>query len=39
MTLMVKWLQLDSGREYTQDDLTLILESATSQELLLHKYV
>ncbi|XP_070196653.1 uncharacterized protein [Littorina saxatilis] len=35
--LTVKWLQLDSGREYTEDDLTIILQSATSESLLVHR--
>ncbi|XP_076445934.1 uncharacterized protein LOC143283637 [Babylonia areolata] len=36
-TLMVKWLQLDSEREYTEDDLSVILHSATSESLLHHR--
>ncbi|KAL8604081.1 hypothetical protein ACOMHN_024906 [Nucella lapillus] len=35
--LTVRWLQLDSGRDYTQDDLTVILQSATLESLLEHR--
>ena len=37
--LLVKWLQLDSGREYTEEELTVILQSATSESLLVHRSV
>ena len=37
--LLVKWLQLDSGREYTEEELTVILQSATSESMLVHRSV
>ncbi|KAK7485956.1 hypothetical protein BaRGS_00022822 [Batillaria attramentaria] len=34
--LWVKWLQVDAGREYTAEDITMLHNSATSESLLSH---
>lgn len=37
--LTVQWLQLDSGREYSTEDIQLLHSSATSETLLTHRLV